>query len=333
MEMDALPPPELSLDFRPTFVPKTITDFLQEVSVIRDVSDKASRVDGFVKVLEDEIRKINAFKGELPLCVLLLNDAVLFLRNEAVQFTESKSKPVLEEFIPLKKKCDNNENDQMKKEDSRDKKNWMSSVQLWNGDDPTSSGKTIFDSKTNSRRENKTSKKGNLFGNEHAFQTCKNRSETRAYIPFKAYSGLSKKDGSDKETVPDLSLLTPGTKNLREESGSTDSRFSCSRTVSSSAPNSHSNIRNSTQSSQQQSARKQRRCWSPDLHRRFVNALHQLGGCQAATPKQIRELIQVDGLTNDEVKSHLQKYRLHSRRIPPASAGSAKQSLAVSGGF
>jgi len=26
----------------------------------------------------------------------------------------------------------------------------------------------------------------------------------------------------------------------------------------------------------------------------------------AATPKQIRELMQVDGLTNDEVKSHLQ---------------------------
>ncbi|KAB2616349.1 hypothetical protein D8674_022937 [Pyrus ussuriensis x Pyrus communis] len=28
---------------------------------------------------------------------------------------------------------------------------------------------------------------------------------------------------------------------------------------------------------------------------------------QAATPKQIRELMKVDGLTNDEVKSHLQK--------------------------
>ena len=62
------------------------------------------------------------------------------------------------------------------------------------------------------------------------------------------------------------------------------------------------NLRNA----QQQSARKQRRCWSPELHRRFVNALQQLGGSQAATPKQIRELMQVDGLTNDEVKSHLQ---------------------------
>ncbi|TYH65710.1 hypothetical protein ES332_D06G074100v1 [Gossypium tomentosum] len=37
--------------------------------------------------------------------------------------------------------------------------------------------------------------------------------------------------------------------------------------------------------------RKARRCWSPDL---------------LATTKQIRELMKVEGLTNDEVKSHLQ---------------------------
>ncbi|XP_073030134.1 myb family transcription factor EFM-like isoform X3 [Primulina eburnea] len=69
-----------------------------------------------------------------------------------------------------------------------------------------------------------------------------------------------------------------------------------------------------------QAQRKARRCWSPDLHRRFVNALQMLGGSQSvATPKQIRELMKVDGLTNDEVKSHLQKYRLHTRRPSPNS--------------
>ncbi|RZR94503.1 hypothetical protein BHM03_00023205 [Ensete ventricosum] len=70
---------------------------------------------------------------------------------------------------------------------------------------------------------------------------------------------------------------------------------------------------------QQQPPRKARRCWSPELHRRFVLALQQLGGTQVATPKQIRELMQVDGLTNDEVKSHLQKYRLHARKTPSSS--------------
>lgn len=30
----------------------------------------------------------------------------------------------------------------------------------------------------------------------------------------------------------------------------------------------------------QQNSRKQRRCWSPELHRQFINALQQLGGSQ-----------------------------------------------------
>ncbi|XP_044955224.1 protein PHOSPHATE STARVATION RESPONSE 1-like [Hordeum vulgare subsp. vulgare] len=60
------------------------------------------------------------------------------------------------------------------------------------------------------------------------------------------------------------------------------------------------------QSQQQSAQRKARRCWSPELHRRFVAALQHLEGPQVATPKQIREMMKVDGLTNDEVKSHLQ---------------------------
>ncbi|KMZ71659.1 hypothetical protein ZOSMA_178G00480 [Zostera marina] len=59
--------------------------------------------------------------------------------------------------------------------------------------------------------------------------------------------------------------------------------------------------------------RKERRCWSPELHRRFVHTLQILGGPHVATPKQIRQILQVDDLTNDEVKSHLQKYRMHAK--------------------
>lgn len=65
------------------------------------------------------------------------------------------------------------------------------------------------------------------------------------------------------------------------------------------------------------SSKKDRRCWSPELHKRFLQALQELGGSHVATPKQIRELMKVDGLTNDEVKSHLQKYRLHTKRPTP----------------
>ena len=121
--------------------------------------------------------------------------------------------------------------------------------------------------------------------NEDAFQACKGRTAARTFMPFRAYPGSSRKeDDSNREELPApaLSLLTPGIKSVKEESNSTGSRSSCSRSVSTtSAPNSESNLRNGPQS-QHKSSRKHRRCWSPELHRKFVNALQQLGGSQGS---------------------------------------------------
>ncbi|CAK7335285.1 unnamed protein product [Dovyalis caffra] len=52
--------------------------------------------------------------------------------------------------------------------------------------------------------------------------------------------------------------------------------------------------------------RNHRRSWTPELHERFVEALEYLGGPQVAKPKQTRDAMKVEGLTNDQVKSHLQ---------------------------
>ncbi|KAJ0725146.1 putative transcription factor MYB-HB-like family [Helianthus annuus] len=79
------------------------------------------------------------------------------------------------------------------------------------------------------------------------------------------------------------------------------------------------------------SNKKERRCWSQELHRRFLHALQQLGGAHVATPKQIREFMKVDGLTNDEIKSHLQKYRLHTRRLSPTTPDTHTPQLVVVG--
>ena len=53
--------------------------------------------------------------------------------------------------------------------------------------------------------------------------------------------------------------------------------------------------------------------WTPLLHSRFVCAVAYLGVNQAV-PKAILELINVDGLTRENVASHLQKFKLELRR-------------------
>jgi hypothetical protein len=63
-----------SLDLSLVFVPKTISEFLGEISTNKNGSEKLSKLDDCVQRLEDERRKIEAFKRELPLCMLLLTD-------------------------------------------------------------------------------------------------------------------------------------------------------------------------------------------------------------------------------------------------------------------
>ncbi|WCJ25519.1 Homeodomain-like superfamily protein [Euphorbia peplus] len=52
-----------------------------------------------------------------------------------------------------------------------------------------------------------------------------------------------------------------------------------------------------------------RMTWTPRLQDKFREAVQNLGGPQVAKAKPIVELMQVKGLTNRHVRSHLQKYR------------------------
>ncbi|MCO5572620.1 hypothetical protein L7F22_026378 [Adiantum nelumboides] len=70
-------------------------------------------------------------------------------------------------------------------------------------------------------------------------------------------------------------------------------------------------------SNEEQSARtlkKPRLVWTPQLHKRFVDAVAHLG-IKHAVPKTIMQLMNVDGLTRENVASHLQKYRLYLKRM------------------
>lgn len=221
-------------------------------------------LEQYLKALEDERKKIEVFKRELPFCMQILTNAIKASKEQLADCQQPPLKkrqlqggsiamntnrePILEEFMPLK-----------------------------NQDAAFTSG-----------RED---------------QSCNGVSP-----PFGQDGVASPFRGSGVVFNP---LKGPNHK-CKDLANAKSSGHSCNP-----------------------SQRKPRRCWSPELHRRFVKALQQLGGSQVATPKQIRELMKVDGLTNDEVKSHLQKYRLHTRRPSHGFqlAGPPPHQLVVVGGI
>lgn len=54
--------------------------------------------------------------------------------------------------------------------------------------------------------------------------------------------------------------------------------------------------------------------WTPELHRRFVDAVEQLG-LEKAVPSRILELMGVHCLTRHNVASHLQVYIIYFRHL------------------
>ncbi|CAM0145933.1 unnamed protein product [Urochloa decumbens] len=62
------------------------------------------------------------------------------------------------------------------------------------------------------------------------------------------------------------------------------------------------------------SSKRPRLVWTPQLHKRFVDVVAHLG-IKNAVPKTIMQLMNVDGLTRENVASHLQKYRLYVKRM------------------
>ncbi|PKA67146.1 Two-component response regulator ARR1 [Apostasia shenzhenica] len=71
--------------------------------------------------------------------------------------------------------------------------------------------------------------------------------------------------------------------------------------------------------------------WTPQLHKRFVDAVAHLG-IKNAVPKTIMQLMSVDGLTRENVASHLQKYRLYLKRMQGLSSSAVAGGSGAGGG-
>ncbi|CAA2975666.1 myb family transcription factor EFM-like [Olea europaea subsp. europaea] len=99
-------PSELSLTCRQSemkpYIPRTISEFLEEVSLINNSSERLSKLDDCVNKLQDEMKKIDAFKRELPLCKKDEegNNRPVNLMDELLQ--SSNNRTVGRVFMPFK---------------------------------------------------------------------------------------------------------------------------------------------------------------------------------------------------------------------------------------
>ncbi|KAF2283485.1 hypothetical protein GH714_010622 [Hevea brasiliensis] len=82
------------------------------------------------------------------------------------------------------------------------------------------------------------------------------------------------------------------------------------------------NGRKSTQAKNNQGKRKVKVAWTSELHRRFIQAVEQLG-VEKAVPSRILELMGIDCLTRHNIASHLQKYRSHRKHLLAREAEAA----------
>ncbi|PKA50192.1 Transcription activator GLK1 [Apostasia shenzhenica] len=137
-------------------------------------------------------------------------------------------------------------------------------------------------------------------------------------LPAEATDGVGAQPSEcSEEKVPsDDEILSPGS---REEalapevkSASPDGGGGCRKPAAAKAKGS-------------QGKRKVKVDWTPELHRRFVEAVEQLG-VDKAVPSRILELMGIDCLTRHNIASHLQKYRSHRKHMLAREAEGASWS-------
>ncbi|KAJ0040044.1 hypothetical protein Pint_28114 [Pistacia integerrima] len=264
---------DLNLDF----VPQKINDFLGEVARTRGRSQRLFMLGDYCKRLEDEVKKIQGFERQLPLCMLILKDAIERVKKELMQCSKPQQRSKTKKFMDLKGDSEE-EVERIGLNDSSFNREWMSSAPIWGSDINDDLNQVYSASETNMESEEE-----DLSAIENPIQVSDDRNREAAF-----------EEESDREVVVEqgkevsLALATPRRKVSRMKFVYTAEQLLF-------VP------------------KKARRTWPPELHRLFLDALEHLGGWQAATPKKIKEYMKVEGLTSDEVKSHLQKYRLHVR--------------------
>lgn len=267
-----------------------------------DFRDNLEKSQQYINALEEERKKIQVFQRELPLCVELVSQAIEACKQQLCEATTvttpttecmnghsecseqtTSDGPILEEFIPIRRSNSIDDDDEDEHESDKSLNNNLDNINEKSG----KKSDWLRSVQLWNQTPDPTTPKQDEQPKKVAVIEVKRDGNGGAFHPFEKEKNIN--NGNRNENNKQTNIST------------------CS---SAQTPNSS----HGANKKEKEGQRKSRRCWSPELHRRFVHALQKLGGSHVATPKQIRELMKVDGLTNDEVKSHLQKYRLHTRR-------------------
>ncbi|GMH27524.1 hypothetical protein Nepgr_029367 [Nepenthes gracilis] len=282
-----------------------------------DDRENMQRCQEYISALEEERYKISVFQRELPLCFELVTQAVeackqrfsgattqcLNRQSDCSERTASDG-PILEEFIPIRRSFSTDDDDELESLNPEVTENQGS-------DKSGKKSDWLRSVQLWNQTPDPPSKEDTQPRKVSVVEVKKNGG---AFHPFRKENSDGNKPTSASAAVPAASACSTAEITAAEGGGSGGAK---------------------KDEKEGKSQRKARRCWSSEMHRRFLNALQQLGGSHVATPKQIRELMKADGLSNDEVKSHLQKYRLHTRRPTPSrqhnADSQAPQFIAVRG--
>ncbi|RWW04428.1 hypothetical protein GW17_00032348 [Ensete ventricosum] len=219
-----------------------------------DLLGRALRCHDYIRSLEEERKKIEVFQRELPLCLRLVTQvdaaaAIESVRHRAGAEEGVNEGPVLEEFIPLKPSPTSTLSDEERGEARKSaaaigwdrKPEWLRSVQLWNQEPDT-------DLKVPPKKPIAVSLK-KIGG---------------AFQPF---------DREKHVAPPAVVAVAPPASST---AGGGDGKGGVGGCAD--VDGSRSGGRDKEKEGQSQPHRKARRCWSPELHRRFLQALQQLGG-------------------------------------------------------
>eukprot|EP00257_Ricinus_communis_P019819 XP_015578915.1 transcription factor HHO5-like [Ricinus communis] len=268
---------DLSLSLKPSYVPKTIANFLKDLSKIDNLSDRLMLLNDYLQRHQEELSKVEAFRHQFPQCMLLLLNAIETLKREIMNIRndarfEYREGPLMDFFSIKRKKYENMERTNS---DIEEKKAFMGiSSKLYE--------RNHGDKKQNVTLQSWNFREGsNAISAANMFSTINNRTSSKR---------CDHQELAKSSDIGSMSLMfNDQPLNIQSKPMPVPIVKSC------------------------------RRSWTPKLHAKFVQAIEYLGGVEVATPKQIKEAMKVEGLTNDQVKSHLQKYRLNSRRAPADS--------------